>query len=572
MHCYHCYLGPERRSCYFVDTPGFDDTYRNDTDVLREVADWMNIAYEGDRLFTGIIYLHQISQTRLAGSGMRNLRMFKSLVGEHGLRNVVLATTMWNALPSEGVGAARERELVTRDDFWGRMVREGGSRVFRQDGGARSARAIVDYIVSGPRGRSRSRPRPAPLEIQRDMVDRDVPLDETAAGREVRAEMARQAAEYEARLQQVRRDMDEAMATRDREHQRELASYHARIEQQMRANREAIAQLHASRDQIRREMAAHWAAEREALIRDYYAAAAADARQPVVVRRRSPPPRSPPRNPFAPPRRPVVVRARSSREASPVVRILPRRRSSPSPVVYLRDRRRSPSPIIYGLDGGRRDPYARRLSRSPRSSFAAPGYLPPRRLPPRYYYSDDSDDSDGVRPPRRPVMADPHRYFVDRWDSDDDDDDDRLPAAARAPYYGDLPRRGRSPSFARGVFPDGSSSSSSEEAVATVYTATSRSSSASSVSPRRSRSRRRYYYRAPRERSGSRTRWQQPRAPPSDASSDSWTDVASPRDPYASGSGSDSTLNGYSRVHRVPGLQPLSGRRDEPRAYYYPRR
>ena len=112
-------------SIYLVDTPGFDDTQRKDTDVLREIADFLNESYESQIHLSGIVYLHRISDTRLGGSGMRNLRMFKKLVGEDGLANVVFATTMWSMLPDLGAGYAREAELTQRNDFWQYMISKG---------------------------------------------------------------------------------------------------------------------------------------------------------------------------------------------------------------------------------------------------------------------------------------------------------------------------------------------------------------------------------------------------------------------------------------------------------------
>jgi hypothetical protein len=44
----------------------------------------------------GIIYLHKITDNRLAGFGLKNLEMFQALCGRSCLRNVVLATTMWD--------------------------------------------------------------------------------------------------------------------------------------------------------------------------------------------------------------------------------------------------------------------------------------------------------------------------------------------------------------------------------------------------------------------------------------------------------------------------------------------
>ncbi|KAI1748041.1 hypothetical protein F4782DRAFT_534760 [Xylaria castorea] len=244
-------------SIYFVDTPGFDDTYKKDTDILREIAAFLNKTYERQTLLSGIIYLHRISDPRLGGSGMKNLRMFKKLVGEDGLANVVLATTMWSFLPDIDAGHRREAELTQRGNFWGHMI-DNGSRVFRQDHGVESAKQIVQHIIS--------RQSFVALDIQRDMIDRNLPLDETAAGQEVQAEMDKQRAEHERRIRDMREEMRGAIAEKDQEHQEEIRQQRADIEKQMRANEEAIHRLKASKEEIRSEMEARWQQERQQLI------------------------------------------------------------------------------------------------------------------------------------------------------------------------------------------------------------------------------------------------------------------------------------------------------------------
>jgi hypothetical protein len=44
-----------------VDTPGFNDTYRSDNEVLKELADWLLKSYQDGVKINGIIYLHRIS-------------------------------------------------------------------------------------------------------------------------------------------------------------------------------------------------------------------------------------------------------------------------------------------------------------------------------------------------------------------------------------------------------------------------------------------------------------------------------------------------------------------------------
>lgn len=106
---------------YLVDTPGFDDTNRSDTEVLRELATWLTDSYTAHIKLSGIIYLHRISDVRMQGSAKKNLFMFKKLCGNDALKNVILATTMWDRV-SQSEGDARELELTSTMDFWGWMM------------------------------------------------------------------------------------------------------------------------------------------------------------------------------------------------------------------------------------------------------------------------------------------------------------------------------------------------------------------------------------------------------------------------------------------------------------------
>jgi hypothetical protein len=56
---------PNGKKIFLVNTPGFDNTYRSDTDILREIADWLAQAHQFRVRFTGIIYLHRIIDVRI---------------------------------------------------------------------------------------------------------------------------------------------------------------------------------------------------------------------------------------------------------------------------------------------------------------------------------------------------------------------------------------------------------------------------------------------------------------------------------------------------------------------------
>jgi len=91
---------------YLVDTPGFDDTSRNDTEILKEVAFFFSQIYRKNVQLAGIIYLHRISDNGVSGTALKNLYMFKRLCGMNTFGHVVLCTSMWDtmdtALPEVG--------------------------------------------------------------------------------------------------------------------------------------------------------------------------------------------------------------------------------------------------------------------------------------------------------------------------------------------------------------------------------------------------------------------------------------------------------------------------------------
>ncbi|PWW73767.1 hypothetical protein C7212DRAFT_346713 [Tuber magnatum] len=106
-----------------VDTPGFDNAIRSDTEILREIADWTSVTYGEKRLLSGIIYLHPITHSRMEGSALKNLRMFQSLYGRKFLKNIFLAKTQWSSA-DPAKGQVRENSL-RNGDFWGGLIDKG---------------------------------------------------------------------------------------------------------------------------------------------------------------------------------------------------------------------------------------------------------------------------------------------------------------------------------------------------------------------------------------------------------------------------------------------------------------
>ena len=77
-----------------VDTPGFDNTERVDTDPLLELAAWLEQRQNEVKL-AGLIYLHNITDNQLGSFAVENFRLVRALVGENNMKNVVLVTNRW---------------------------------------------------------------------------------------------------------------------------------------------------------------------------------------------------------------------------------------------------------------------------------------------------------------------------------------------------------------------------------------------------------------------------------------------------------------------------------------------
>lgn len=151
-----------------VDTPGFDESERDDSAILSLIAIWLKKAHLQEKLLSGVIYLHRISDRRMQGGSVRSLNILQRMCGARSYENISLATTMWDTVPL-GDGEDRERQLSTR--YWRPLI-DGGGKVYRHDAQGKSARQIVRDML----------PKPTViLQIQRELKLRDM-LAETTAG------------------------------------------------------------------------------------------------------------------------------------------------------------------------------------------------------------------------------------------------------------------------------------------------------------------------------------------------------------------------------------------------------
>ncbi|KAF6783349.1 hypothetical protein CSOJ01_15907 [Colletotrichum sojae] len=191
------------RAIWLVETPGFDDTNRNDTDVLKEIVTWFTNSYRENVKLHGIINLYRISDTRMTGGGMRNLAMFRKLCGPDALEHVVLAR------PSSG----------------STMLRHGNNR--------ESAMRLIDHIVDKP-----AEAATTVLDLQKEMVDKSLSLAMTAAGQSVDGGLLKQSKQFK----KTRTDLQQELADARQSNDRKMADLLERERQKTQAQLSELAQ------------------------------------------------------------------------------------------------------------------------------------------------------------------------------------------------------------------------------------------------------------------------------------------------------------------------------------------
>ncbi len=228
----------------FFDTPGFDDTYRGDADILIDIAQALSSSYRSQMKLTGIIYLHRIKDERMTNALMRNLTMFRSLCGDDAFKNVVLVTTFWDEMPDLAKGEAREKMLVEVPDWWGYMASKG-SQVRRFLNTYESALEILADLTGLPE---------ITLQIQEEMVNQGLEVNETTAGEALNQELADLTARFERELKALQEEKEQARREHDIHLQELLGKMEAEKQELLIHLESEQAALHADRREQERRM------------------------------------------------------------------------------------------------------------------------------------------------------------------------------------------------------------------------------------------------------------------------------------------------------------------------------
>ncbi|KAF1995328.1 P-loop containing nucleoside triphosphate hydrolase protein [Amniculicola lignicola CBS 123094] len=224
-----------------IDTPGFDDTQRTDSEILTEIARILSAQYELGVELKGIIYIHRITDIRYGRAAVKTFEIFKKICGETALNNVLLVTSRWKEV-NPTTGAERERQL--KEKFWAYMLGHG-SNMSRFHGDRPSAVSLVSQLLQKDT---------VVLQLQKELVDEGKQLDDTAAGAYVSDNLEKLKQQYQdelASLERLKQDLLDNDRAMKRQIQRDWEAESARLRQ---AQNDQVSLQHAVGVEVRQEI------------------------------------------------------------------------------------------------------------------------------------------------------------------------------------------------------------------------------------------------------------------------------------------------------------------------------
>ncbi|CUA69625.1 hypothetical protein RSOLAG22IIIB_04000 [Rhizoctonia solani] len=191
----------------FFDTPGFDDSQKKPAEHLALIAVCLSELYESAQHrphIHGVLYVHRITDNRMTGSSITNLRVFRKLIGPHVFKNLVFVTNRWTSPPNP-THVKFEDELVHDDQYFGRAIKAG-------------ARGGVDYRIREGSTCSQAQETllnlfleydPELLQIQRDLIDENKAIGDTEAGQVVFEDLNRFKEDIKKEVESLRQELSE---------------------------------------------------------------------------------------------------------------------------------------------------------------------------------------------------------------------------------------------------------------------------------------------------------------------------------------------------------------------------
>lgn len=235
------------RTVWLIDTPGFDDTSRSDVSILNNIAFWLSHAYRAKpaRLLSGLIYIHSITETRVVGTAAKNIRMMKTVCGIGGLSVLWLASSKWDCV-DHITGMDHERLLTSDPAYWGELIKHGATTWRHYDTKDTALRLIDDIITRDQR---------FVLAIQREMVDENLDVDQTTAGRQLGERVREEQKEIQERLENNAKKLENKLAQQQSAAAEVLRARQETYRAELAEKDLTLEAMHRNMEQLRREKA-----------------------------------------------------------------------------------------------------------------------------------------------------------------------------------------------------------------------------------------------------------------------------------------------------------------------------
>lgn len=204
-----------------VDTPGFDDTTKSDTDVLKMIAAYLQTMHKQEKFMSGVIYMHRISDIRVGGTSRRDFTMFQELCGKEAYKNVLMVTNMWGSV-NEADAVAREQELREKDIFF-KPILDNGALLLRHMNDQESAHKIIQKLTGTD---------PVVLRIQSELAAVN-DITQTGAYAQLNREIMEQSEKNRQELEKLRGELEEAAQAQDEETRMELQEESEKMEAEL---------------------------------------------------------------------------------------------------------------------------------------------------------------------------------------------------------------------------------------------------------------------------------------------------------------------------------------------------
>jgi hypothetical protein len=140
--------------------------------------------------------MFDVNTPKMSLSDVIDIEMFREMVGRDAMKNVVIATNKWDDLASHERGERRVQQFLSDQNFF-RELCEGGASVWHLKR-KEDPRKLVEDILR--------RNMPVTLQIQREVVDENKSLIDTAAGSVIGRDLDRKTQEVQSRLGKLKQD------------------------------------------------------------------------------------------------------------------------------------------------------------------------------------------------------------------------------------------------------------------------------------------------------------------------------------------------------------------------------